>query len=153
MASLQVLKVIELPEVFEPHSLYLVIDPSNGSTVNSYITDAAGELKRIGGNGKRVITPEGVFDNCYEYVAVVDAVNGDWTIDYTAAGFTKVLFVDPTAIAANGDLAGRRVSCLGHVPYTNTRASGKLMGATVTGLIVNTMVEATGKVQVVVTGF
>ena len=145
-------------------------DPTYESLITSVIKDVAGkiakgdslhtalcklqtQITKLQDNAPlKVITPGKTYRDAYQYKAVVVATNGNWTIDYTAAGFTEVISVIPVAVAGGTDSADRKVACLSSTPYTKTTASGKLMGATVAGLIVYTMAEVNGSVEVTVTG-
>ena len=142
-------------------------DPTYESLITSVIEDVAGkiakgdslhtalsklqtQITKLQDNAPlKVITPGKTYHGAYQYKAVVTAKSGNWSVDYTAAGFTEVISVIPVAIATGTELSDRNVACLSNTPYTKTTASGKLMGTSVVG---RTMAEVNGSVEVTVTG-
>lgn len=142
-------------EVYEAIISYVVVDLDGkievGDNLHHALCKLQTQLNKVANKG-RVLTKGKVYENTYDFIAVVEAVDGNWTLDYTEAGFKEVISVVPIAKSVGAGLADRRLASLSHVAYTNTSASGKLMGATVAGLIVNTMAESSGPVEVTVRG-
>lgn len=92
-------------------------------------------------------------NNIKQFHTTVNAVDGAWSCDYSAAGFTKILAIQATGQASDTSLSSRTIAGLGNVEPTLTSCSGVLMSATSGGLLaVTTLISASGKVHVSVFG-
>lgn len=79
--------------------------------------------------------------------------SGDWTVDYSSAGFTEVISVYPSAVSKGDTLADRLIASNAAAAPTLTSASGHLMSASAAGLLVAvTLTQSAGTVRVIVMG-
>lgn len=99
-------------------------------------------------------TSSGVVSNPKIFTTVVDGSNGNWSVDYSIAGFTSVISVQATAEAVGSNTDDRRLVCIENNSITTTGCSGKLMSASSAGLLAAmTLLDGgSGKVYVTVIG-
>lgn len=99
-------------------------------------------------------TTNGTVTNPKMFSAVVNASDGEWSVDYSSAGFNSVLSVHVTAEAVGTAAGDRRIACISKDSITTTGCSGKFMSADSAGLLAAmTLVSGgSGRVHVLVIG-
>lgn len=79
--------------------------------------------------------------------------SGDWSIDYTSAGFTEIPAVFATGVSVGTASGDRRFATINFGQPTLNSCSGKLASAASAGLLATMLlVNAEGKVQVIAIG-
>lgn len=92
-------------------------------------------------------------DGLRRYVYETNAVEGEWSIDYSDKGFTTFVNVYFYSIAKGTALADRTIPTLKQGQPTLTSCSGYLMSASSAGLLAAmTLVNGSGPVRVIVEG-
>lgn len=99
-------------------------------------------------------TPTGLVSHPKIFTAVVDGSGGEWSADYSTAGFLTVISVQATAEAVGSAAGDRRLACITQNSVTTTGCSGKFISADSAGLLAAmTLVSGgSGKVYVTVIG-
>ena len=154
MIGLKLFKAIQsLPAILENNAIYLL---RKGVGVEIRVADKTGAFALgLGGCGFNVYNSDGLVTNGGKiWTDVVTPSNiGEWTVDFSSAGFTKiprVLAVAENRGAENGRAAWATVD-LANV--TTTTAKGRCLGANVVGLLTAMVaVDSSNRVTVVAIG-
>lgn len=101
-----------------------------------------------------ILTKDGSVTNPKMFSTIVEASGGQWTVDYSSAGFTSILSVHATAEDVGTDAGDRRIACITNGSISTTGCSGRLMSANSAGLLaVMTLTSGdSGRVHVLVIG-
>lgn len=173
MAVLSLRKVVAaLPETLEPSTIYFV---RRGQGYDQYITNESGmvvsyvdnlkisfdEHAGAGGEAHALATEtEAGFISPEEKVRLlhvpkfwagrVNAKNGDWSVDYSSAGFTKPPYVSATGHASGSSAGSRNFACVRTNTITATGCAGGYSEANSAGLLAAmVMVSGSGPVDII----
>lgn len=99
-------------------------------------------------------TPSGPVLHPKMFTTVVTASDGQWTVDYSSAGFNSILSVHATAEDVGTAAGDRRIACISKDSITPTGCSGRFMSADSAGLLAAmTLVSGdSGRVHILVIG-
>lgn len=139
-----------------PNAIYLL---RNGNGFDFHVADMTGQklhsLNIADQYNRRIMTSTGVINSAVvEWFGVAVAVDGDWSIDYSNAKFTKIIDIQVTPTTkANNDKAGDGNFASVHKnTITLTGCTGKANNAIAGGLLGTVNIEANCDVFVRVLG-
>lgn len=154
MSVIQFHKVIQtVPTIRKPNSVYLI---RRGAGVDIRVTDSTGEADfGINTTPTTLYDSTGVISTTPKiWVGVVTAASGEWTVNFSSAGFTAPPVVTATAEAITGSAAGNaNYACVENTATTKTTAKGRAMNATSAGLLIGMVsTNASCKVNIIAIG-
>lgn len=116
-----------------------------------YATNAA--LTSVSNATTKTYTSTGLVVSPKRFVGTATANSeGFWTINYESVGFTKIHSAQCSAMATGSNTTNRRLACFSQGYPTLTQANGAMMGADSAGLVVSTLVAASGTVHITIDG-
>ena len=146
--DLTVQKVVTLPSTLSPNTIYLL---KKDSKFKMYVTDSTGAtaLVMVPEAAANMYTKAGVITPKY-FTGEAKANNGNWSINYSIANFTKVHTVLVTgAYADNQDANSAPGAAVNKGTITTTGCSGDLRSRVVFGKVT---MGSNGYVQLLVIG-
>lgn len=81
-----------------------------------------------------IMTPDGITHHARIWMGVTTTTAGEWTIDYSSAGFTKAPMVFPMIQLSDADVYDRGMASLSTAPTPTSAAGYGLRGANLLAL-------------------